>query len=493
MKEIKIFDTTLRDGEQSPGVSFNQDEKLTLARQLAKLGVDVIEAGFPIASKGDFDSVKKIASEVQGPTIAALARVDLGDLKKAVDAVEPADKKRVHVFVSTSDIHIEAQLKTTKDEVIEMAKRAVSFLKAKGVEVEFSPMDATRSDLDYLFEVCLAAEKEGADIINLPDTVGYTTPKEYKKLFKEASKVLKVPLSAHCHDDLGLAVANSLAAVEGGASQVEVSVNGIGERAGNCALEEFTVMLDRRSDVFNCKTNINFSEIATTSRLVSLYSGYLVPANKAVVGKNAFSHESGIHQDGVLKNRETYEILNPADLGVEAEQIVLGKHSGRHALNEALIALGYNLKKEDLNRCFKNFKALADKKKNVTTFDLEALVADDFLVKKASSKVEFFEVTDNSEGDPRAEVVLNFKGKEVHATAKGEGTMDAIFTAIKKATNIKAELIRYYVDSIGTGKDALAEVVITVKINEQTISGRAVDIDTTKASAEAYLRAVEQV
>lgn len=491
-KTISIFDTTLRDGEQSPGVSLNQEEKIILARQLEKLGVDVIEAGFPIASVGDFEAVRAIAREVESPVICALARVNLEDVKRAVEALEPARRGRAHLFVSTSDIHITHQLNMQRDEVIEIARRGVSFAKEKGVEVEFSPMDATRSDREFLFEVCLAAKDEGADLINLPDTVGYTTPSEYFDLFSEAKEVLGLPLSAHCHNDLGMAVSNSIAAIEAGADQVEVSVNGIGERAGNCALEELVMAIETRSDIFDFKTNINLSEIAKTSRLVSFHTGYSLSPNKAVVGKNAFSHESGIHQDGVLKERSTYEIMDPSDLGIVPDQIVLGKHSGRHALNEALIDLGYDLDSDSLNRCFKQFKQIADKKKHITSIDLEALVAGD-MSRSSVSSLDFFEVKTGSSGKPEAEVIVTWKGENLHGQSDGDGAMDALFSAIQNATTTDAELSRYKVDSIGSGPDSLAEVVVSLSKKDTIVSGQAVDSDTIKASGEAYLRAIEKL
>lgn len=490
--QIAIFDTTLRDGEQSPGVSLDIEEKLVLAHQLDRLGVDVIEAGFPIASDGDFRAVAEIAKIVERPIIAALARVNSEDVQKAIDALGASERGRIHVFVSTSDIHLESQLGMTRKEVLDLAKRGVSMAKSAGFEVEFSPMDATRSDREYLFEVCLAARDAGADIINLPDTVGYTTPSEYYELFSEASRVLDLPLSAHCHNDLGLAVANSIAAIEGGASQVEVSINGIGERAGNCALEELVMALDTRGDVFNFKTNINTEEIAKTSRLVSLHTGYAVPPNKAVVGKNAFSHESGIHQDGVLKNRTTYEIMNPDQIGLTPDQIVLGKHSGRHALGEALHDLGYNLDPDSLNRCFKQFKNIADRKKNITSLDLEALVAGD-MSRSQTSRLDFFDVKTLSSGSPEAEVIVCRDGGDNFGRADGNGAIDALFAAIQNALGLEAELLRYRVDSIGSGRDSLAEVVVDIEIDGASFSGQAVDADTIKASGEAYLRALDRI
>lgn len=495
--KIDIFDTTLRDGEQSPGVSLSAEEKLILASQLARLQVDVIEAGFPITSDGDFKSVQQIARKVNGPTIAALARINKEDINSAYKAVKDSSRPRIHVFVSTSDIHIQSQLKTSKEKVIASAKEAVAYTASLGVEVEFSPMDATRSDLDFMLEVCSTAIKEGAKIINLPDTVGYSIPAEYGNMFQLAKKELAVEkngvkLSAHTHNDLGLAVANSLAAIEAGATQIECSVNGIGERAGNCSLEELVMALHTRSDLLAAKTNINFSEIAKTSRLVSRYTGFPIQANKPVVGKNAFSHESGIHQDGVLKNRNTYEIMDPELIGVENDQIVLGKHSGRHALKQTLEQLGYFLNDDELNFCFKKFKEIADRKKHITLLDIEALVVEQTNSLYKDITLEWFEVLVSSNGTPKAEVIIKNKDQSRHESATGDGAMDALFAAISKALDVEANLIRYNVSAVSEGEDSLAEAVIGLEIpgSSLKVSGQAIDSDTIRASGEAYLRAL---
>lgn len=494
MKKVEIFDTTLRDGEQTPGVSFTVEEKLTLATQIARLNVDAIEAGFPIASKGDFEAVQTIAKQVEGPTIVGLARINFEDIDAAWKAIQPSEKPRLHVFVSTSDIHINSQLKITREEVLELARKGVARATSYGCEVEFSPMDATRSNPEYMASVCLAAIEEGATIINLPDTVGYSTPKEYKGMFSYVMKQINNPdikLSAHTHNDLGLAVANSLAAVEAGATQVECSVNGIGERAGNCSLEEIVMALRTRVDLLKTSTEIDISEIAKTSRLVSRISGYPLPPNKAIVGRNAFAHESGIHQDGVLKDPETYEIMDPKELGLSVNHIVLGKHSGRHALRQALEQLGYELSEEKLNICFKRFKEIADRKKNITSLDLEALVADETGRLAGRTELSFFQVHVASSGIPEAEVILTKGSGKLYGEATGDGAVEALFAAICKAVGAEVILKDYYVHSISSGEDSLAEVIVEIEYESRIKIGQAVDTDTIKASGDAYLRALD--
>src|SRR5215213_10741463 len=394
-KRVHIFDTTLRDGEQSPGISLNTQEKVEIAQQLARLGVDVIEAGFPITSPGDFEAVQSISRDVEGPVICGLARTHKADIDAAWGAIKESSRPRIHTFVSTSDIHIEHQLQSTRDDVKGQARAAVALARSYCEDVEFSPMDATRADVDFTAEVCAIAVAEGATVINIPDTVGYITPGEYtryfERLYELAPELRDVRLSVHCHDDLGLAVANSYAGVLAGARQVECAVNGIGERAGNCSLEEIAVLLRTRSDEHGLDTGLNTRELARTSRMVIRFTGYQVPPNKAVVGRNAFAHESGIHQDGVLKERTTFEWIPAADVGAEPEQIVLGKHSGRHALRDALEQLGFKVDGNALNQAFKRFKEIADKKKQVTALDLEAIVSDEMRERTDSYGLDWFE------------------------------------------------------------------------------------------------------
>jgi 2-isopropylmalate synthase len=496
---IQIFDTSLRDGEQSPGVTFNNTEKLDIARQLAKLNVDVIEAGFPIASEGDFQAVETIAQQIHGPVICGLARANKNDIQTAAKALKHSERPRIHTFISSSDIHIKHQLRSTRKDVLGLTKASVAYAKQFDMEIEFSPMDATRSDPDFVIELCQLAVDQGASVINLPDTVGYAVPKEYYRFVSTIKKGLNnvddVIFSVHCHDDLGLAVANSLSGVDAGAQQIECSVNGIGERAGNCSLEEVVMAINTRSQALNsAQTNINLKEIARSSRLISRYTGYPVAPNKAIVGLNAFSHESGIHQDGVLKHRDTYEIMNPVDIGVETDQIVLGKHSGRHALQEQLKSMGYPLEGAQLNKVFKQFKQVADGKQNITLNDLEALVSDQVINQENDYSLDWYEVNDSSSGQPEAEVLINNCGEKSYGQASGDGAMDALFDAISQAMNIQCQLIRYSVNSVTEGKDALAEVVVVIEgENSNRITGQAINPDTIRASGQAYVRALSSL
>src|SRR5215216_4299885 len=408
MRYVQIFDTTLRDGEQSPGISLSVEEKVEVAYQLARLKVDVIEAGFPITSEGDFESVSRIAAEVKGPTIAGLSRIHEVDIRRVWEAVQWSSRPRIHTFVGTSDLHIEHQMRSNQEEILNRAGEAVRFAKSLCPEVEFSPMDATRTEIGYLAEVVSAAVEAGADVINIADTVGYTTPAEFSAFLKELQD--RVPelrnrvLSVHCHDDLGLAVANSLAGVQAGAGQIEVAVNGIGERAGNASLEEVVMALVTRADHYGVEVGTETSQLANTSRMVSNITGYEVPPNKAVVGRNAFLHESGIHQDGVLKDRRTFEIMTPKDIGLEGTNIYLGKHSGRHALRQALEDLGFPVDGQALRLAFERFKELADKKKQVTAMDLEALVTDELRDAISGYALEWFDVDASSRRPPHATV-----------------------------------------------------------------------------------------
>src|SRR5688572_7335248 len=457
---VQIFDTTLRDGEQSPGISLNTQEKVEIAQQLGRLGVDVIEAGFPITSPGDFEAVQQIAREVEGPVICGLARTHKADIDAAWGAIRESARPRIHTFISTSDIHITHQLQTTRDDVKGQARAAVALAKSLCDDVEFSPMDATRADLEFTAEVCAIAVAEGADVINIPDTVGYTTPAEYSEYFRRLYELVPgldgVRVSVHCHDDLGMAVANSYAGVLAGARQVECAVNGIGERAGNCSLEEIVMLLRTRADAHGVDTTIDARELARTSRMISRLTGYSVPPNKAVVGRNAFAHESGIHQDGVLKERSTYEIMDATEVGLESNSIVLGKHSGRHALQDALQQLGFKVEGGVLNHAFKRFKEIADKKKQVTALDLEAIVSDEMRERSESYNLAWFEVEAGSRLEPKANVsVILPSGEESVAQASGDGPVDAIFGALREAIGTDAELQRFEVEAVTGGTDAL--------------------------------------
>jgi 2-isopropylmalate synthase len=492
---VLIFDTTLRDGEQSPGISLNAAEKVEIAQQLARLGVDVIEAGFPIASPGDFEAVKAIAQKVEGPVICGLARTHKADIDAAWGAVKGASRPRIHTFISTSDIHIEHQMRTDREDVKGQAKAAVTMAKAYCEDVEFSPMDATRSDLEFTAEVLQIAIDAGATTINVPDTVGYATPEEYaamwRTLYELVPDLYQVVTSVHCHDDLGIAVANSYAGVVAGCRQVECAVNGLGERAGNCSLEEIAMLIQVREDAHGFTTGINSREIARTSRLVSRLTGYPVQPNKAIVGRNAFAHESGIHQDGVLKERTTFEIMDATEVGFESNSIVLGKHSGRHALKDALEQLGYKIDGGALNKAFKAFKDIADRKKQVTALDLEAIVSDEMRDRVDGHELASFEVSAASGKDPMAKIGVTLpSGEEVVGESTGDGPIDAIFRAIQVATGVESELVKYTVEAVTGGEDALGETTVMLRTNGTLASGAGVATDIIEASARAYLRAL---
>ncbi len=495
MRRVEIFDTTLRDGEQSPGISLSVDEKVEIARQLARLEVDVIEAGFPITSDGDFESVSRIAAEVKGPRIAGLARVHEQDIVRAWEAVQWSERPRIHTFVGTSDLHIEHQMRSNQEDILKMAGEAVTFAKSLCGNVEFSPMDATRTDIGFLSEVVAAAVEAGADVINVADTVGYTTPVEFARFLMELQE--RVPgltdrvLSVHCHDDLGMAVANSLAGVEVGAGQIEVAINGIGERAGNASLEEVVMALKTRSDFYDVEVGVETSQIANTSRMISNVTGYEVPPNKAIVGRNAFLHESGIHQDGVLKDRRTFEIMTPKDIGLEGTNIFLGKHSGRHALKDALEELGYYVEGEVLKRAFVRFKEIADNKKSVTAADLEAIAADEVGAFEGKFVMDTFRVVAATGRQSRAAVTISHAEQGIfEAEAEGEGPVDAVFRAIDAATNIKGRLTDFRIDAVTGGKDALGEVRVSVEFEGNEYAGRGLSQDVVEAAARAYVRAV---
>ncbi len=495
---VRIFDTTLRDGEQSPGISLNRQEKLEIAHQLSRLGVDIIEAGFPIASPGDFDAVEAIAREVHGPVICGLARTGFQDIDAAWNAVKDSERPRIHTFISTSDIHITHQLQTTREDVKGQARAAVAHARQYCDDVEFSPMDATRADLEFTAEVLQIALDEGATTINVPDTVGYSMPDEYAAMWRELYRLVpdlaKVVTSVHCHNDLGLAVANSFAGVTAGARQVECAVNGIGERAGNASLEEIVMLMHTRESTVGVWTGANTREIARTSRLVSRLTGYPVQPNKAIVGRNAFAHESGIHQDGVLKERTTYEIMDATTIGLETNSIVLGKHSGRHALRNALEELGFSVDGAALNSAFKRFKELADKKKKVTALDLEAIVSDEMKQAPAAFEIESFEVEASNVRAPLAKVTVRMPdGGLGSGSFTGDGPVDAFFSAINAAIGHDARLKEFHVSAVTGGRDALGEVTVLLELDGQVSSGVGVSTDILEASGKAYLRAISNV
>jgi 2-isopropylmalate synthase len=492
---VHIFDTTLRDGEQSPGISLNTQEKVEIAQQLARLGVDVIEAGFPITSPGDFEAVRQIARNVEGPVVCGLARTHKADIDAAWNAIRDSARPRIHTFISTSDIHIEHQLQTTREDVKGQARAAVALARSYCADVEFSPMDATRADVEFTAEVCAIAVEEGAGVINIPDTVGYTTPEEYAEYFRRLYELVpslrEVETSVHCHDDLGMAVANSYAGLLAGARQVECAVNGIGERAGNCSLEEIVMLVRTREDVHGLSTGVDTRELSRTSRMVSRLTGYAVQPNKAVVGRNAFAHESGIHQDGVLKERTTYEIMDATEVGLESNSIVLGKHSGRHALRDALEQLGFKVEGNALNAAFKRFKDIADKKKQVTALDLEAIVSDEMRERSEAVHLDWFEVEAGSRREPVARVAVRMpSGEEKSGTSSGDGPVDAIFRAIQEATEVGSELRQYTVSAVTGGEDALGEVTVMLRAAGRLATGQGVATDILEASATAYVRAL---
>jgi 2-isopropylmalate synthase len=499
---VRIFDTTLRDGEQSPGISLNLKEKVEIAEQLARLGVDVIEAGFPVSSDGEWAAVRAIASTVRGPVITALARTDADDIDRALDAISTAAKPRIHTFIATSEIHMTAKLRMTPDEVVDAAAGAVARAKASVPEVEFSCEDATRSDVEFLARVFTAAAAAGATTLNLPDTVGYALPEEFGALLSYLIDEVPgdVVWSVHTHDDLGLAVANALAGVEAGARQVEVAVNGIGERAGNCSLEEIVMALRTRTAARGIDSLIESKEIARTSRLVSMLTGYPVPPNKAIVGANAFAHEAGIHQHGVMVDRTTYEIIDPIDVGLEGSRLVLGKHSGRHAFFKALEELGFNLTREESERAFTRFKSLADRKIRITDVDLEAIVVDELGAEDEAFELISIQVAGGTHLSPTATVRLKHGDEVVDESAIGDGMIDAACGAIQRATGLEARLESFQVSSVTGGIDALGDVTIVLAVGDgepetplRRATGRGVSTDVVEASARAYLSAINRL
>src|SRR5690242_16806786 len=493
-----IFDTTLRDGEQSPGASMNLAEKLEIAHALKELGVDVIEAGFPIASPGDFEAVRAVAREVEGPVVCGLARCNAADIDRAWEALRDYPRPRIHVFLATSAIHREFKLHMAKDEIDRRADEGVRRARGYCDDVEFSPEDAARTELDFLAEVVERAIDAGATTINIPDTVGYAVPSQYAAaiahLRKHVRGIDKVVLSVHCHNDLGLAVANSLAALEQGARQVECTINGIGERAGNCALEEVVMAVRTRGDYFKLKTNINTRKLYHTSRLVSHVTGIQVQRNKAIVGQNAFAHEAGIHQDGMLKERSTYEIMNPEDVGLPQTALVLGKHSGRHALRQRVQDLGYHLNEDQLQKVFEGFKALADRKKVIYDADVEALAEAQMHTGPAVWTLEAVTCNAGSATIPSAAVCLwHQDGTIVRQASLGDGPVDAVFKAIEQITGIEVKLRDYRVRSVTVGEDAQGEAHIEAEYNGRVINGRAVSTDIIEASALAFLQVINRI
>jgi 2-isopropylmalate synthase len=496
-KIIRIFDTTLRDGEQSPGASMNVEEKITLAKQLARLGVDIIEAGFAISSPGDFEAIKRIGAEVEGPVICSLARARKEDIDRAWEALKDAPKRRIHTFHSTSDIHLKHQYRISREEAlkrsVEMVKHACSYVD----DVEFSPMDATRTDISYLQEVVEAVIEAGAKTVNIPDTVGYTTPGEFGALIKRIKdrvpNIDKAVISVHCHNDLGLAVANVLSAILNGAEQVECTVNGIGERAGNCSLEEVVMALRTRKDFFNADSRVNSEEIMRASRLVTKITGIPVQPNKAIVGANAFAHESGIHQDGLLKERTTYEIMRPESIGLVKTNLVLGKHSGRHAFRDRLKQMGYDFSEEDLNKAFERFKHVADQKKEVFDEDLEAIVSDEMQQIREVYVLLHLSAQSGTDVRPTATVEMQVNGQTLKQTGTGDGPVDAVYRTVAAMTGTKSKLDAYLVKGITGGTDALGEVTVKVEEAGKKVAGHGADTDIIVASAKAYVNALNKL
>jgi len=498
MDRVIIFDTTLRDGEQAAGGMLNVREKLEIARQLESLGVDVIEAGFPASSKGDFDAVKLIAREVRRSTVCALTHANARAIDSAWEALREAERPRIHVFLSASDVHLAHQLKKSREEVQEQAREMVARARTYVDDVEFSPMDASRTDPAYLYMILEAVIGAGATTVNIPDTVGYAIPEEFGSLiqgiFRHVPNIAKAAVSVHCHDDLGLAVANSLEAVRQGVRQVECTINGIGERAGNASMEEIVMAIKTRHDLFNLSTRIDTTQIYKTSRLVSELTGFMVQPNKAIVGSNAFRHQSGIHQDGVLKKAITYEIMDPRDVGIPASSLVLGKLSGRHAFKERLAELGFALAEEDLNRAFLAFKELADKKKEVTDRDIETLVAEEMRTASETYHLDHVGVSCGDHGMPTATVRLVAPGGQVFADAAlGTGPVDAVYKAINRIIGVPNRLTEFSVSSVTAGIDAIGEVLIRIESDGVTYTGRGAATDIIVASARAYMNALNRL
>jgi 2-isopropylmalate synthase len=495
---VRIFDTTLRDGEQAPGCSMTLREKMRVASALRDLRVDIIEAGFAAASPGDFDAVQAIATEIDGPVICSLARCHPGDIEQAWNAVKPAKRNRIHVFVATSDIHRKYKLEMAKDEIIKNAVKAVELAREYCLDVEFSPEDASRTEPAYLADVVAAVLEAGAGTVNIPDTVGYTVPTEFAELFRFLKK--QVPgiddavLSVHCHDDLGMAVANSLAAVTAGARQIECTINGIGERAGNCSLEEIVMALHTRKEYFDVITGVDTTKLYPTSRLVSSITGMHVPRNKAVVGENAFAHEAGIHQHGMLKHATTYEIMRPEDVGLAKSNLVLGKHSGRHAFRERVKQLGFRPTDDELNNAFDEFKKLADRKKEMFDADIEAIIMNTEGGSRGPWTMEELHISAGSGAISTGSVRLRHEdGRVVDEAAVGDGPVEASFKALERASGINLELRNFEVHSVTMGEDAQGEVTVTVEYNGHSYRGNGVSTDIVEAGARAYLEVINRI
>lgn len=495
-KKIYIFDTTLRDGEQTPGVSLNAKEKLEIAKNLEALGVDIIEAGFPVTSKGDFEGIKLIAQNIKNSTVNALARANKKDIDTAYEAIKEAKRKRIHTFLATSDVHMKYKLKMTREEVLEKIREMVSYARTLVDEVEFSPEDGSRTEKEFLYKVLETAIEAGATVLNIPDTVGYSTPNEFGKLIKDIKEnvngIENVILSVHCHNDLGLAVANSLAAIENGAEQIECAVNGLGERAGNAALEEIIMALKTRNDIYKINLDVNTEKIYRLSSLVSHFTGVKVQPNKAIVGANAFAHESGIHQHGVLTNRETYEIMTPESVGFKTNNMVLGKHSGRHAFENRVKELGYDILKEDIQEAFIKFKELADKKKEISDKDIEAILNHGRIELEEKYKLKSFNVSTGNKITSTATVSLEIDGQVKEEAACGDGPVNALYNAIERLLGSNREIKDYNINAITSGADALGEVSIKLASKDKIVIGRGVSTDVIEASVLAYINALNK-
>lgn len=497
-EKILIFDTTLRDGEQTPGASLNINEKLKIALQLEHIGVDIIEAGFPRTSSGDLEAVRVVSKHVKKPIVCGLARAVKEDIDDVYTALKKAERARVHVFLATSKIHRQYKLKKAKDEILKTAQEAVKYARKKFSDVEFSPEDASRTELDFLCQVVEAVISAGAGTVNIPDTVGYSVPQEFGQIIKHLKNTVpninKAVISVHCHNDLGLAVSNSLAAILSGARQVECTINGLGERAGNASLEETVMAIKMRKDIFKGMfTDINTRELYKTSKLVSRLTGISVQPNKAIIGENAFSHESGIHQDGILKKRVTYEIIRPQDVGFKGSKLVLGKLSGRHAFSERLKTLGYSLSDQDLEQAFARFKKLADKKRQIFDEDLSIIVEDELSMVPEEYKLLNFQVTSGNKIKPVASVQLENRARIINAESQGDGPVDACFKTIDKATGLKARLVDYKVSAVTSGKDALGEASVKITVQGDAAIGRASSTDVIEASVRAYINALNRI
>ncbi len=496
-EKVIIFDTTLRDGEQSPGASLSITEKLEIAEQLAKLGVDIIEAGFPVSSPTQFEATRIVAQQVQGPVIAGLARAHEKDIEAAAKALAPAKYKRIHTFIATSPIHMEHKLKKKPDEVLKMAVEAVKLAKGFTDDVEFSPEDACRSDMEFLIEILTAVVEAGATTLNIPDTVGYIIPYEYGRMIArlkaEVKGVDNCVISTHCHNDLGMGVANSLTGVRNGARQVECSINGLGERAGNAALEEIVMAIHTRPDFFNLSTSINTREIYRTSQLVSQLTGFVIQPNKAIVGANAFAHEAGVHVDGILKERATYEIMTPETIGLGGSRVVLGRHTGRHGFLDRCKSIGFKLNDIEAEQAYERFLEVADKKKEVFDEDVAAIINDEVHVVEAVYKLKYLHVASGTGTLPTASVKMLVRGEEKQAAACGDGPVDAAYEAIREATGLSPKLENYSIRAVTGGKEALGEATVKIREAGQVFIGRGLSTDIIEASAKAYVDAINRM